>query len=129
MVFLTRLGRPWRRNDVEISKPEEAEATAANDTEKMNVSIRQDDPIAKEFTKLLKRLGLHRPGLGFYGLRRALETIGGDTGDQVAVDAIMGHVPAASDMSAVYRQRVSDARLLALTEHVHRWLFGTEEKE
>ncbi|MFZ1933429.1 MAG: hypothetical protein WBL72_05630 [Thermoguttaceae bacterium] len=123
LVFLTRFGRPWRVNELVLS---ESDSDGAGETK--TVKIRQDDPIAKEFTKILKALKLHRPGLGFYGLRRGLETIGGDTGDQVAVDLIMGHVPAANDMAAVYRQRVSDARLVAVTEHVRKWLFGEEAK-
>jgi hypothetical protein len=36
----------------------------------------------------------------------------------------MGHVPAANDMAAVYRQRVNDDRLRRVTEHVRTWLFG-----
>jgi hypothetical protein len=38
----------------------------------------------------------------------------------------MGHAPGNSDMSAVYRQRVSDARLQAVVAHVHSWLFSSE---
>jgi hypothetical protein len=41
----------------------------------------------------------------------------------VAVDHVMGHAPASSDMSAVYRQRIEDDRLKAVAEHVRRWLF------
>ena len=36
----------------------------------------------------------------------------------------MGHAGASNDMSAVYRQRVDDERLLAVTNHVRKWLFG-----
>ncbi len=86
----------------------------------------QDNPITKETVKLLKSLGLHRPGLGFYALRHTFETIGGESGDQVAVNAIMGHADAS--MSAVYRERISDERLHAVTDHVRRWLFGKSTK-
>jgi len=121
LTFITRFGKPWRT--LELATDDDAGA----DKQDQAVRIRQDDPIAKEFIKLLKSLKLHRPGLGFYALRRATETIGGDKGDQVAVDAIMGHVAASNDMAAVYRQRINDARLVAVTEHIRRWLFGLEE--
>ncbi len=83
----------------------------------------QDNPVAKEFVKLAKRLGFHRRGIGFYVLRHTHETIGGETRDQVAVDAVMGHAPATSDMSARYRERISDERLRAVSDHVRAWLF------
>jgi integrase len=79
-----------------------------------------------EFAKLIKGLNLHRPGLGFYALRHTFETIGGDARDQVAVDHIMGH--ARDDMASVYRERISDERLKAVTDHVHQWLFGADAK-
>jgi hypothetical protein len=42
--------------------------------------------------------------------------------DQPAVDFIMGHeVP---HMSAVYRETISDGRLMAVTDYVRMWLFG-----
>ena len=31
-------------------------------------------------------------------------------------------------MSAVYRERISDERLKAVTDHVHQWLFGADAK-
>jgi integrase len=68
------------------------------------------------------KLGLHRPGLGFYALRHTFKTIGGDSRDQVAVDHIMGH--RRNDMASAYRERIDDARLVAVTEHVRKWLFG-----
>jgi hypothetical protein len=40
----------------------------------------------------------------------------------------MGHAAASSDMAAVYRERVDDDRLKAVTDHVHAWLFETEKK-
>ena len=72
--------------------------------------------------KLLKSLGIGRTGLNFYGLRHTFETIGGESRDQVAVDHIMGH--ARDDMASVYRERISDERLKAVTDHVRGWLFG-----
>jgi integrase len=81
----------------------------------------EDSPVSKETAKLLKGLGLHREGLNFYALRHTFETIGGESRDQVAVDHIMGH--ARDDMASVYRERVSDERLKAVTDHVRSWLF------
>ena len=64
---------------------------------------------------------LYRPGRGFYTLRHVFETIGGESCDQVAVDAIMGHER--GDMASVYRERISDDRLRNVTDHVRAWLF------
>jgi integrase len=98
LFFITKYGEPW-----------------AKDT--------PDNPIAKETTKLLKTMKLHRRGLSFYALRHTFETIGGESRDQVAVDHIMGH--ARDDMASAYRERISDERLLAVATHIHKWLFGT----
>ena len=98
LVFLTRYGLSWTKE------------TSTN-------------PISQEFRKLLNRLNLYRPGLGFYALRHTFETIGGDSRDQVAVSHIMGHTPHAGDMSARYRERIDDQRLVDVVAHVHRWLF------
>jgi integrase len=99
LVFVTSHGLPWGK------------ASA-------------DNPIAKETSKLLKRLGMKQPGLGFYALRHTTETVGGGVRDQVALNHVMGHAPAGSDMAAVYRERIEDARLLAVSDHLHRWLFS-----
>lgn len=105
LVFLTRFGRRWVRT---------------------NRSGTPDDEIGKAFAKLLKAMGIKRRGLSFYGLRHTFETIGGESKDQVAVDAIMGH--ADPSMAAHYRQRISDERLLAVTDTVRRWLWPPKRK-
>ena len=97
LVFITKYGRSWIKEN-------------------------SDRPISKETAKLLKKLRIHRPGLGFYALRHTFETIGGESIDQVAVDHIMGH--SRDDMASVYRERISDDRLLAVVEHVRQWLFS-----
>ncbi|MBU4271148.1 MAG: tyrosine-type recombinase/integrase [Planctomycetes bacterium] len=109
LVFVTRCGGPWG------SRPKLA---AAGEKQKNTFH----DPVAGEFRKVLVKLGIHRPGLGFYALRHVCETIGGDSHDQVATDHVMGH--SRNDMASVYRERIDDARLLAVVEHVHKWLFG-----
>lgn len=104
LVFITKYGQRW------------AKITSTN-------------PISAEFRKLLKVRKLHRPGLGFYAIRHTFETIGGESRDQVAVNYIMGHAPTANDMASVYRERISDERLKAVTDHVHKWLFTEEPKD
>jgi len=103
-VFITKYGFPW------LSKGK----------------TQRDNPISKETAKLLKALKIHRPGLGFYALRHTFETIGGESMDQAAVDRIMGHAPRANDMSAVYRERVTDKRLFRVARHVRKWLFNSK---
>jgi integrase len=96
LLFVTKYGLPW-----------------AKDT--------PDSPVSKETMKLLDALGIVRDGRGFYALRHTFETVGGESRDQVAVDHIMGH--ARDDMASVYRERISDDRLKAVTDHVRAWLF------
>ncbi len=93
-------------------------------------------PLSKEFGKVVrsakvkrgsKRETIYRKGLGFYGLRHTFQTIGDAARDPIATRAIMGHAEAGNDMSAVYREGVDDSRLKAVTDHVHQWLFATDE--
>ena len=95
LMFITHAGNPWHKET-------------------------SDNPITKEFRKLLGKLSLHRPRIGFYTLRHVFETIAGECRDQVAVDYIMGH--ARQDMASAYRERISDERLKAATDHVHSWM-------
>jgi integrase len=113
LVFVTKYGQPWTK-------------------------LTSDNPVAKEFRKLLDSIDasttndakkrkskppakIHRPGLGFYALRHAFETIGGESRDQVAVNHIMGH--ADHSMAGVYRERISDERLRDVVNVVRSWLF------
>jgi hypothetical protein len=68
---------------------------------------------------------MYRKGITtFYTLRRTFETIAGDAGNQTAVNYIMGHTPASTDMAAVYRQKTFDRQLVKVTDYVHDWLNG-----
>ena len=87
----------------------------------------EHDAIATTLKRIMDRKGIEIRGLGFYGLRRSFETIGAETGNQVAVDHIMGHVPHTSDMGAVYRQHVAESALRQVTDHVRQWLFGRSQ--
>ncbi|MSU77463.1 MAG: site-specific integrase [Gemmataceae bacterium] len=90
--------------------------------------INNDNGIAKEFAKLFKKAGLARKkGHSFYTLRHVFATVASGTCDQVAVNHIMGHSP--NDMAGFYRERIDDARLQAVAEHVRQWLFGTPTTE
>lgn len=101
-VFITKYGGPW-----------------------MATEGSRDSPVTKEMSKIIKTLGLQKSGRNFYTLRRVLETIGGETGDQVAVDHVMGH--ADQSMAAIYRQRISDERLIRVADEVHKWLFNNTQ--
>lgn len=105
LAFLTKYGRRW----VKLNRKEGREGATP------------DDSLGKEFKKLLVELKLDRPGLGFYALRHMHETIGGESKDQVAVDALMGHVDGST--AAAYREGVSDERLQAVVETIRRWLW------
>ncbi len=96
LAFITKYGLPWGK---EIS----------------------DSPITKEMRKLLNALGIngHR---NFYTLRHTFRTVADEAKDQPAADHIMGHESA--HMSTLYRERISDARLRAVTDHVRAWLFA-----
>lgn len=96
-IFLTRAGTSWHKTE-----------TVSN-------------PLSDDFRNFLIGLGLYKRGNGFYTLRRMCETVGGDTGDQIAIDYVMGHVSAG--MGTTYRQGVEDARVRAVCEHVRAWLF------
>jgi integrase len=83
-----------------------------------------DNPVSKETAKLLKALHINgRKGLGFYTLRHVFRTVADESRDQPAVDHIMGHE--SPHMSSVYRERIGDERLKAVTDHVRSWLFPT----
>ena len=97
LVFLTRCGDSWHTGTT-------------------------DGPLSREFSKLLRRLGITgRKGLGFYALRHTFRTVADEAKDQPAADYIMGHeVP---HMSSVYRETISDARLKAVSDYVRAWLY------
>lgn len=97
--------------------------TAKGDSFAKEVS---DNPVSKLTAKLLKTCGIdgHR---NFYCLRHTFQTIGDESGDFVCVKTIMGH-SFSGDISAVYRERISDERLRRVVEHVRGWLFAPPEE-
>jgi len=99
LVFITKYGRPWREDST------------------------RNNPLSHEFAKVLDELGLKQQGVNFYSLRHTLQTVGEDAHDAPALRRIMGHVAPTADMSSVYRERIDDKRLVAVTNHVRKWLF------
>jgi integrase len=77
--------------------------------------------VTAEMNRAAARAGIE--GRTFYDLRRSFQTVGQNAHDLIAVQSVMGHAPASGDMSAVYRQRVDDARLKAVVNTVRAWLF------
>jgi integrase len=95
------------------------------------VSVREKDRtdgMAVAFGNLLRKVGINsRKGLGFYTLRHTFRTVADEARDQPAANCIMGHeIPR---MSSVYRERISDERLKAVTDHVRNWLFAAPTAE
>lgn len=105
LVFVTKYGARWVRTRHRENKP----AVAV-------------DAVQLEFGKLLVSLGLKRRGLGFYALRHTFRTAADGAKDQPAIDHIMGH--SADDMASLYRERIEDDRLKAVSGHVRKWLFS-----
>ena len=83
------------------------------------------DRLSARFSRLLKRLELNRPRIGFYTLRRVFRTIADETRDFPAIDLIMGHRD--PTMGGHYRERISDERLTAVSDYVRNWLFGVRK--
>ncbi len=102
--FVTKYGRRWIRPN-----------------QKLDGCI---DNVTRQFAKLLVSLELKRRGVNFYALRHTFETIAGDARDQIVVDSVMGHVR--DDMASVYRERISDERLIEVTNYVRDWLFSAK---
>ena len=86
-----------------------------------------DNPVAKEFAKLAKGLGVDRPGVTFYVFRHSFRTVAGKAKDQEATRAIMGHVN--EHVENAYIERIDDDRLEAVAECVRDWLYSDQVKE
>jgi integrase len=98
LFFITKYGERWAKAD-------------------------NDNPVSKETRKLLDALGINgRKGLGYYTLCHTFRTVADEAKDQPAVDHIMGHE--SPHISVVDRERISNERLKAVTDHVRQWLFG-----
>jgi integrase len=105
LMFLTVRGRPWVR---------------------VNKTGTRTDALGQEFNKLIRKLNLKRPKVSFYAMRHGFETIGGESRDQAAVSALMGHIDGL--MSSHYRERISDQRLKDVVNVIRDWLFGDDDQ-
>ena len=96
-LFLTRSGRPWASGS--------------------------SNALPRQFSGLLEKAGVkrgRRHRLGFYSIRHTFRTVADAAGDQHATARIMGH--ALPGMADVYVEKISEARLRAVAEHVRSWL-------
>jgi integrase len=100
LVFITRFGRRFVR---------------------ANSKGHPIDKVSDAFKKLLADAEIECRG-SFYVLRHIFETVASSSRDQIAVNHIAGHVD--SSMAGTYREHIDDERLRAVTDHVHKWLFG-----
>ncbi|MEQ8787142.1 MAG: tyrosine-type recombinase/integrase [Pirellulaceae bacterium] len=127
-VFVTKYRQPWidggTANPISAETRKLLKRPQCPDCKKMN------DPKAEKCSCGWKPQGkskwesIYRKGVGYYTLRHAHRTISDEAGDFPAIDRIMGH--ARDDMASIYRERISDDRLKAVTDHVRSWLFGQE---
>ena len=106
LVFLTKSGKPW----VRMVGPDGRTVF---------------DGMGAAHRELMHRLGINHGAAGFYSLRRMTETIGGGCRDQIATDVVTGHT--SPGQGTTYRLDIDDARLVAVSDTIHGWLFGTGE--
>lgn len=85
------------------------------------------NPVSVVARDLMKTADVHRTGIGFATLRHVFRTVADGCRDQVAINHVMGHSD--PSMGAVYRERIEDSRLVAVTDRVRVWLFPPEETE
>ncbi len=84
------------------------------------------NPVSIAMRKHMKKVGVHRERLGGYVYRHVFRTIADGAKDQVAANAIMGHVD--GSMAGKYRERIDDARLVDVSNYVRDWLFADAGK-
>ena len=98
LVFLTRYRHPYTRV-----------------TDKGKVI----DSLSLTFGKRLDACDLKQDGRNFYSLRRTFQTVADELEMGITTKFIMGH--ASDDMSATYRQSVSDDNVRTVCQHVRSW--------
>lgn len=87
------------------------------------------DAISQRWTKVREKAGVPAEGKNFYAIRHTFQTLADSCKDPVAVMRCMGHKD--SSMSGVYRERIEDSRLIAVSKHVRdklKILFEIDDK-
>jgi integrase len=107
LCFLTREGQPYVRNVRDAA----------------GEHVRVDDKLGERYRKLLRRLGQHRAGVGWYSLRRTCRTIAAETGQERAIDLVLGHSESADDQGATYTLVIADEVIRSVLSHVRSRLF------
>lgn len=74
------------------------------------------DQTCIQFTALCRKCKCYRRDRSFYSLRRTFRTLADECHDQRAAALVMGHE--VGDVGGLYVQRISDARLKAIADHV-----------
>jgi integrase len=126
LLFITARGFRFCKAAPLPSAIDTAEATDGDDDDKQTYHSCNVNSVTTAFNWLFPAAGIDRKGRSFYVIRHVFETIAGESRDQIAVDHIMGHTR--DDMASIYRERISDERLKAVTDHVHAWLFPKADK-
>lgn len=96
LVFITKYGKPWFKETT-------------------------DNPVSRQFAKLLREAKVKGKGKTFYALRHTSRTVMDETRDFPAADLVMGH--ATDSMADRYRERIDPSRLRELAEHLRAWLW------
>lgn len=122
IIFLTKYGSRWVR-DV----PHTTEDASGN---KILAKVVSTNAISGQFAKCMKACELNS-GRNFYALRHSYQTQAENSApespDFPAIALTMGHATSANDMSARYRERISDERLIRIADAVHQWLWPPKQ--
>lgn len=89
-----------------------------------NFYRRNNDAVAKMFTKLLNSCQIPSNLRGFYALRHVFLTVAETAGNPIAVDYMMGHLSRDRAMADVYREWIEDEKLIQVTDTVRNWLYA-----
>ena len=81
----------------------------------------------RNFSRALRIVGCYTEGKSVYSMRHTLSTVAREVRDDEALKVILGHVDD-SMLSEHYTHGFPDARLEAITDHVHAWLFASGGK-